>query len=254
MRRVIFNQKGGVGKSTITCNLAAISAQQGWRTLAIDLDSQANTTSDLLGRGDEPDGTLADFFDQVLSFRLHQRPLTDFIHESPYPGLHVMPASRQLDELRGKLESRYKIYKLREALEELAKDYDAVYMDTPPALNFYSRSALIAADRCLIPFDCDDFSRHALYDLLNGVMEIREDHNPDLDIEGIIVNQYNARANVLRKAVEELEEEGHTVLRPYITSSVKVKESHDQATPLIHLAPRHKVTGQYRELFAALQG
>ncbi|QIT55546.1 ParA family protein [Aquisalimonas sp. 2447] len=253
MRRVIFNQKGGVGKSTITCNLAAISAHQGLRTLVVDLDSQGNSSSYLLGREATPEGTLADYFDQLLSFRLHQQPLTAFVHETPFNGLHVMPASRQLDELQGKLESRYKIYKLREALEELSDSYDAIYMDTPPALNFYTRSALIAAERCLIPFDCDDFSRYALYDLLEALMEIREDHNGALAIEGIIVNQYNARANVLRQAVEELQGEGHPVLQPYIASSVKIKESHEKAVPLIQLAPRHKVTAQYLDLFETLQ-
>ena len=71
-----------------------------------------------------------------------------------------MPAHPELDTLHGKLESRYKIYKLRDALNEPTPD--AVYIDTPPALNFYTRSALIAVERCLIPFDCDDFSRRAL--------------------------------------------------------------------------------------------
>ena len=253
MRRVIFNQKGGVGKSTITCNLASVSAHQGLRTLVVDLDSQGNSSSYLLGSDDEPEYSLADFFDQLLSFRLYQQPVSAFVHETPFENLHVMPAARALDDLEGKLESRYKIYKLREALDELADDYDVVFLDTPPALNFYTRSALIAADSCLIPFDCDDFSRRALYDLMDETREIREDHNPDLHVEGIIINQYNARANVLRQAVTDLEQDGLPVLTPYISSSVKIKESHERATPLIHLAPRHKVTLQYVELFSGLK-
>ncbi|WP_290652128.1 ParA family protein [Aquisalimonas sp.] len=253
MRRVIFNQKGGVGKSTITCNLAAISAHQGLRTLVVDLDPQGNASSYLLGgSAAQREGTLADFFDQMLSFRFYKEPVTGFIHQSPFERLDVMPASRALDELEGKLESRYKIYKLREALDELSEVYDAVYLDTPPALNFYTRSALIAADSCLIPFDCDDFSRRALYDLLNATQEIQEDHNGGLRVEGIVVNQYNPRANVLRLSVEELENDALPVLKPYIGSSVKIKESHERSMPLIHLAPRHKITTQYAELFAGL--
>jgi len=252
MRRVVFNQKGGVGKSTITCNLAAIAASQGQRTLVVDLDPQCNSTQYLLGadaEGLQP--TLADFFDELLSFRLYPREPADFVHETPFPGLDLLPAHRELEDLQGKLESRYKIYKLREALESL-NAYERIYIDTPPALNFYTRSALIAADRCLIPFDCDDFSRRALYELIDSVREIQQDHNAGLRVEGIVVNQFQAQARLPRSVVDDLIAEGHQVLEPYLSSSVKVRESHQQSRPLVHLAPRHKLTREYLALHSAL--
>jgi cellulose biosynthesis protein BcsQ len=128
--------------------------------------------------------------------------------------------ARRLDELHGKLESRYKIYKLRDALDALATSYDQIYIDTPPALNFYTRSALIAAQGCLIPFDCDDFSRRALYTLLESVQEIQADHNKALKVEGIVVNQFQPRANLPQRMVQELIDEGLPVLQPYLRSSV----------------------------------
>lgn len=252
MRRVVFNQKGGVGKSTITCNLAAISADSGLNTLVIDLDPQGNSTQYLLGGAAESaKPTLADFFDQVLSFRFNQRDTQEFVHETPFPRLHVMAAAPGLAELESKLESRYKIYKLREALDELA-GYDIIYIDTPPALNFFTRSALIAAQSCLIPFDCDDFSRRALYTLLEAVQEIKADHNAALEVEGIVVNQFQARASLPQKLVQELVDEGLPIVEPFLSASVKVRESHDEAKPLIHLSPRHKLAEEYRGLHEAL--
>ena len=184
MRYVVFNQKGGVGKSTITCNLAAISAAQGLRTLVIDLDPQGNSTRYLLGAGaDEPRDTAAEFFDQTLKFTLRNQGADEFITATPFENLHVLPSSPRLEELHSKLESRYKLYKLRDALAAL-EGYDRIYIDTPPALNFYTRSALIAALGCLIPFDCDDFSRRALYSLMDSVQEIQADHNPALVVTG----------------------------------------------------------------------
>jgi chromosome partitioning protein len=254
MRRVIFNQKGGVGKSTITCNLAAINALNGRRTLVIDLDPQTNSSQYLLAdRAETTSPTLADFFQEVLSFRFsRRRRMPEFIHPTRYEGLHVLPAHRELDSLRDKLGARYKIFKLREALERLT-GFDDVFIDTPPALNFFTRSALIAADTCLIPFDCDDFSRRALYQMLEDVAEIREDHNETLRVEGVVVNQYQPRARLPQRLVAELEEEGLPVLRSHLSSSVKVKESHDQATPLVHMDPKHKVTRQFVALWEELQ-
>jgi chromosome partitioning protein len=253
MRRVVFNQKGGVGKSTITCNLAAIGAHQGRRTLVVDLDPQGNSSQYLLGQSrTDPTPTLADFFDQVLNFKLNPRDSAEFVIPTPFPGLDLMPSHPDLEDLQGKLESRYKIYKLREALERLGDDYERIWIDTPPALNFYTRSALIAADGCLVPFDCDDFSRRALYALLENVQEIKLDHNRALTVEGIIVNQFQARASLPRRIVEELTAEGLPVLVPYLSASVKIRESHQHSRPVIHLDPRHKVTREYVALHDGL--
>jgi chromosome partitioning protein len=252
MKRVVFNQKGGVGKSTITCNLAAIAAARGKRTLVVDLDPQANSTRYLLGAAAEGlASTVTEFFDQMLSFKLRPKATEDFIRATPFENLSILPADAALEELQAKLESRYKIYKLKEALEKL--DFDEIWIDTPPALHFYTRSALIAADTCLIPFDCDEFARLALYTLLDNVAEIRADHNKTLKVEGIIVNMFQLRANLPQEAVQELRDEDLPVLEPFLSASVKIKESHQQAKPMIHLDPRHKVTDEFNRLFDALE-
>jgi len=253
MQHVVFNQKGGVGKSTITCNLAAISNWQGLRTLVIDLDSQGNSTRYLLG-SDLPEDmpNVAEFFEQSLKFTIRDKAAKEYIVNTRWEGLDLLPSHPLLDELHGKLESRHKIYKLRDALVQLADDYDQIYIDTPPALNFYTRSALIAAQACLIPFDCDDFSRRALYTLLESVEEIKADHNADLRIEGIIVNQFQPRANLPQRLVQELIDEGLPVLQPYLSSSVKIRESHQQAVPMIFMDPHHKLTHEFVALHDAL--
>lgn len=254
MKRVVFNQKGGVGKSTITCNLAAIAASRGVRTLVIDLDAQANSTRYLLGDStDTLRYTAADFFDQMLSFRLRSSPTEDFITQSPFDeNLFVLPSSAGLDDLHGKLEARYKIYKLKEALDTL-EGFDQIWIDTPPALNYYTRSALIATDTCLIPFDCDDFSRRALYTLMDNVAEIRADHNPKLEVEGIIINQFQARASLPAQIVQELRDEDLPVLNSMLSASVKIKESHQHSLPMVHLDAGHKLSLEFGALYDEIQ-
>jgi len=246
MKRVVFNQKGGVGKSTITCNLAAISAAQGLRTLVVDLDPQGNSTHYLLGNNaDNIKPNLADLFEQTLAIRFENQASADYALPSPFENLSVMASSPRLEELMSKLESRHKIYKLRDALTELADDFERIYIDTPPALNFFTLSALIAADGCLIPFDCDDFSRRALYALLENVEEIRVDHNQALRVDGIVVNQFQPRASLPQRLVQELIDEGLPILPTYLSASVKIRESHQQARPMIHLDARHKLTQEF---------
>lgn len=253
MRRVVFNQKGGVGKSSIASNLAAISAARGLKTLLVDLDPQCNSTQYLLGRDFQTgERDIGIFFAQSLTFKhRNNRNLDDFITPSRYDNLHVIAANPELGEIMSQLEAKHKIFKLRDALAPITQ-YDAVYIDTPPAFNFYTLSALIAADACLIPFDCDEFSRQALYNLIENVEETRQDHNENLEVEGIIVNQFQPRASLPTRMVDELKEEGLPILDTFISSSVKMRESHDVGVPLIYMAPKHKLTQEFVNLFELL--
>lgn len=259
VKRVVFNQKGGVGKTSITCNLAAIDAAAGLRTLVIDLDVQGNTTHYLVGEIDaeaypaEAQG-VSGLFKQTVGPRRMSRNPDAFVWETAWEHLYLMPSSPALAELERELEARYKIYKLRDALEKLADLYDRIYVDTPPNFNFFSKSALIAADRVLIPFDCDSFARQSLYALMDNIAELREDHNEDLEVEGIVINQFNSQARLPAELVAELQDEGFPVLRTFLGSSVKMRESHYQQRPLVDLAPSHKLTQQFLELHAELGG
>lgn len=253
MIRVVFNQKGGVGKTSITCNLAAVSAKQGKRTVVVDLDPQFNASHYLLGDV-EVDDNIADYLDQAGGMFGKLRKATDYVYQTPFENLYVLPSSPKLPEIEHKLESRYKIYKLRDALKELAEEYDEIFIDTPPAFNFFTKSALIGCNRVLIPFDCDAFSRRSLDKVSEAIFDICEDHNPELMIEGVVVNQYQARAKLPQQLVEEIESAGYPVLPIRLGSSIKMRESHQVSKPLIYYAPNHNLTLQFVELFNSLEG
>ncbi len=262
--RVVFNKKGGVGKTTITCNLAAISASSGKKTLVIDLDPQANTSQYLMNnRYNEikKEGcTVLDFYKASLDsgsafvfnpFFFPNTPALkteSFIHETKFENLYLIPSHPDLADIESQLANKHKIYKLKEMIEKFT-DYEAVFIDTPPAMNFFSQSALIAASRCLIPFDCDAFSKDAIFDVGKHIGDIQNDHNHDLVVEGIIVNQYMSRANYPQKVIKDLQEEGIPILSSKISSSVKIRESHHESIPMIYLNPRHKVTQEYEALY-----
>ena len=229
LTRVVFNQKGGVGKSSITVNLAAISAKQGLRTLVIDLDPQANSSQYLLGEDAtysadkaalEPN--IENFFEDILGSTQQKglignaigsilkaprgKGLESYVHRTSFENLDVIPASPSLGALEHALESKHKIYKLRDSIQALSARYDRIFIDTPPAFNFFTLSALISADRVLIPFDCDVFSKRALQTLIENVIETQDDHNNRLEIEGIVVNQFQSQAKLPREVVQQLKD------------------------------------------------
>jgi chromosome partitioning protein len=276
MRRVVFNQKGGVGKSSITVNLAAISAARGYRTLVIDLDPQSNSTQYLMGEKAISGHNAAvlqpnieTFFQETLSgspgkglfgsalgslLKSNERGLDSVVHSTPFENLWVIPSSPTLGAIEHALESKHKIFKLRDGLNDLSNQYDRIFIDTPPAFNFFTLSALIAANRVVIPFDCDVFSHRALLTLLENVIEAKSDHNARLEVEGIIVNQFQSQAKLPQQVVQGLKDEGLPVFESMLPASILMKESHQKSQPLIHLSPEHKLTLAYVSLFDEIEG
>lgn len=252
MIRVVFNQKGGVGKTSITCNLAAVSAKQGKRTVVIDLDPQFNASHYLLGDV-EVDDSIADYLDQTGGMFAQGKKATEFVYKTPFDNLYVLPSSPKLPEIEHKLESRYKIYKLRDAVQELNEEYDEIFIDTPPAFNFFTKSALIGCNRVLIPFDCDAFSRQSLDKVSEAIFDICEDHNPELMIEGVVVNQFQARAKLPQQLIDDIKDAGYPILPVRLGSSVKMRESHQVSKPLVFFAPSHNLTQQFVQLFESLE-
>jgi len=203
MKRVIFNRKGGVGKSTITCNLAAVAASRGKQVLVIDLDPQANTTSYLGHSGKDDVVGIAEFFESTITRNYRKFTADDFIRETPYENLSLISSSY----------------------------------------------ALVEIENCLLPYDCSVFARDAMVDLVDELDEIIDDHNPTLFIEGVVVNQFQSRAKLPQEAVDELTKSGFKLLQPFISSSVKVKESHSLSKPMVYLDSSHKVTLQFVDLY-----
>ncbi|MCB9229007.1 MAG: ParA family protein [Deltaproteobacteria bacterium] len=255
MKRVVFNQKGGVGKTSVACNLAAAFADSGKKVLLIDLDSQCNSSQYLLGDDfRKRKYSVADFFEDSLKIKIFKNSLTEAMQPTSCETLWVIPSSGRLAELQVRLESRYKIMKLKQALDELVSrmGIDEVLIDTPPALNFYSMSALLASDRVLIPFDCDAFSASALDQVMERVEEVSEDHNSELKVEGIIVNGFQSQTRIPTAAIDALLAQQLPILTPYLSYSVIMKESHARHKPLIWMKKNHKLSSEYLELAAKL--
>lgn len=255
MKRVIFNQKGGVGKTSITCNLGYALATAGKKVLIVDLDPQANSSQYILGDAyNALDGTISDFFAEILRLKIFSSNLARVVHKSAFPKLSIIPADKNLVELQRKLETRYKVLKLKQALDEYIDNFgiEEVLIDTSPYMNFYTMSALIAADLVLIPSDCDVFSSTAVHQVADFVEEIREDHNPDLRIEGVIVSQFQGHASLPRETIGALETQGFDIIKPFISYSVAMKKSHKLHSPIMKSNPRHKIAREYEELARGL--
>ena len=145
------------------------------------------------------------------------------------------------------------MYIVKKCLDELMQEFDRIYLVTPPAFNFFSRSAMIVADRVVVPFDCDTFSKQALCQLTETIKEIKADNNAQLSLEAVIPNQVSSKANLPQPLINEMKADSLPVAKTTLSSNVIMRECHDKAKPSVHLKSKHLLNIGFEALFQELE-
>jgi len=224
----IANQKGGVGKTTTTVNLAASLARMNKKVLLVDLDPQGNAT---MGSGIEKNELETSVYDLLVQ----QATLAEVVQRSPESEFDLLPANgdRTAAEVE-LLEVEGRDHRLRDCLEESGSGYDFVLIDCPPSLNMLTVNALVAADGVLIPMQCEYYALEGLTALSQTVQAVAASLNPGLSIEGILRTMYDPRNKLSQEVSDQLIEYfGDAVYRTIIPRNVRLAEAPSFGLPVI---------------------
>jgi chromosome partitioning protein len=222
-RRIVTvaNQKGGVGKTTTTVNIAAAMALHGLRVLVIDLDPQGNASTAL---GIDHHADIPSVYDLLIE----GKSLGDVMVEVPeIPGLSCVPATIDLAGAEIELVSMVaREARLRRALADVVADFDYVLIDCPPSLGLLTVNALVAGEEVLIPIQCEYYALEGLGQLLSNIDLVKSHLNPDLRVSTILLTMYDARTRLASQVADDVRLHfGTTVLRTVIPRSVRVSEA-----------------------------
>lgn len=239
----IANQKGGVGKTTTSINLAASIAEMGKRVLAIDLDPQGNMTSGLGVDKNEVENT-------VYELMLDECSINESIQDTVVKGLRLIPSNVNLAgaeiELLG---INDKEYILKTAVDYIRDDYDFIVIDCPPSLNMLTINAMTTADSVLVPIQCEYYALEGLSQLIHTIDLVQQRLNPDLVIDGVVFTMYDVRTNLSNQVVENVKENLDTkIYETLIPRNIRLAEAPSHGLPINMYDSKSAGTESYRML------
>jgi chromosome partitioning protein len=245
MARVIavVNQKGGVGKTTTSVNLAAALARAGQRTLLVDLDPQGNAT---MGSGVDKRAAARTVYQVLLGLG----EIANIRMRAERGGYDLVPANRELAGAEIELvELQNREGRLKSALGAVEGEYDFVFIDCPPSLSLLTLNGLVAAQSVLIPMQCEYYALEGLSDLVGTIKRVRENLNPTLEIAGLLRTMYDARNTLAQQVSDQLEAHfGDKVYRSIVPRNVRLAEAPSYGTPAVLWDPESKGAQAYLAL------
>ncbi len=249
----IFNQKGGVGKTTTNINLGACLAVKGCRVLLIDIDPQGNTTTGL-GISKKSLGYSA--YELLLDDDISPR---ETILATSVDGLDIIPASVRLAGAEIELvSSEGRERRLKRAIDAVREDYDYIFIDCPPSLGLLTINSLTAVDSVLIPIQCEFYALEGVSQLMSTIELVRDNLNPQLQIQGVILSMFDGRTNLSIQVIEEVKKYfGDKVYTTVIPRNVRLAEAPSYGLPIIVYDPRSRgaeAYGEFAEEFLRLEG
>jgi len=239
----IVNQKGGVGKTTTTINLAAFLSEMGKRVLLVDFDPQANATS---GVGLKPDEINVSIYHLLVG----SAGLDEVLCPTPFERLHILPSNRDLAGAEVELVSiEDRESRLRAVLTPLKEYYDFIIIDCPPSLGLLTLNALVASDKALIPVQCEYFALEGIAGLVGTLTMIKNYHNPDLEISGIILTMYDQRTTLNRQVVDNTRRFfKDLVFETVIPRNIRLSEAPSHGLPIALYSPESAGAEAYYQL------